>query len=160
MSIPADNLKKRINVILSLFLGLIILSQIGSCTPDLGDDAIPYTPFADIVIQLNLPTYSKWLSTDGGSLELPDGGVRGIIIYRLNSSTYIAFERNCSYHPNDACATVDIHSSRLYMTDACCQSNFRFPDGEPYGGIAWRPLRQYVTYLNGNALTITSDVAQ
>ena len=143
----------------SIFLGVIFIFHFSSCKPDLGDDQIPIVPFADITIQLNLPQYVK-LATDGGSLELYDGGVRGIILYRQNSSTYLAFEKNCSYHPNDACATVGVHSSTLYMFDACCGSTFRFPDGEPTGGIAWRPLRQYATYLSGSTLTITSDITQ
>ena len=85
------------------------------------------------------------------------GGVRGIIVYRTNSTSYNAFERNCSYHPNDACATVNVHNSGLYMTDPCCASTFDFLDGNPSGGIAWRPLRRYRTQLNGLTLSITDE---
>jgi hypothetical protein len=69
-----------------------------ACTPDMYDDPIPLVPFVDIVINLNLPEYIN-LRTDGGSKELSTGGVRGIIVYRVNASTYFAYERNCSYHP-------------------------------------------------------------
>jgi hypothetical protein len=155
MTIQAGR-RRFLQVILSIFLGVIVISQINSCTPDLGDDQIPIQPFADIVVQLNLPQYVK-LATNGGSMEI-SGGVRGIILYRQSSTSYIAFEKNCSYHPNDACATVEVHSSTLYMIDACCGSTFRFPDGEPNGGIAWRPLRRYLTLLTGNTLTVTSDI--
>src|SRR5690349_19331615 len=63
-----------------------------SCTPDLSDDPIPFVPFAAISINLNLPEYFI-LKTDGGSKAI-DGGVRGIILHRINATTYVAYEQN------------------------------------------------------------------
>jgi hypothetical protein len=128
-----------------------------SCNRDLGDDPIPIQPFIDIVINLGLPDYFG-LQTDGGYKSINTGGVRGIIIYRVNSTTYYAYERNCSFQPSGACATVDVHSSGLFMIDTCCNSSFGFTDGNPTGGPAWRPLLQYRTQLSGQTLTITDDV--
>lgn len=128
-----------------------------ACDPNLSDDPIPYIPFNDYVINLNLPEYIA-LRTDGGYKEVNSVGVRGVIIYRVNSTNYIAYERNCSFQPNEACATVNVHSSGLFMTDACCGSNFNFTDGNPTGGPAWRPLVRYRTQLSGSELTITSDI--
>lgn len=128
-----------------------------SCNSDLQDDAIPVTPFNDIQLNLSLPDYSALLST-GGYKAISTGGTRGIILYRINSSSVLAFERNCSYQPLNACATVDVHSSGLYMNDACCGSSFRWDDGTPTGGPAWRPLIQYATNFNGSQLTITDQV--
>jgi hypothetical protein len=135
---------------------LIFISIFPGCSPDLSDDPIPYQPFSDIVINLSLPTYNS-LKVDGG-FATTGGGIRGIIIYRLNSTTYLAYERNCSFHPNDACATVDIDVTGLYMIDPCCGSTFNFSSGAVIGGIAWRPLRQYNTSLDYNELTITDEV--
>lgn len=135
---------------------LILVSLLG-CTPDLSDDPIPIIPFADVVINLSLPEYLT-LQTNGGNKELSTGGVRGIIVYRVNASSYIAYERNCSYHPNEACATVNVHSSGLFMIDPCCNSNFSFTDGTPTGGPAWRPLQRYRTQLSGTTLTISDEI--
>lgn len=136
------------------FKGLLFILLLFACEPDLVDDPIPFLPFPNINIVV--PNYPA-LSTDGGNIKINDGGVRGIILYRKNASTYLAFERNCSYHPNDACATVDIHSSTLFMHDACCNSSFSF-EGDPTGGPAWRPLQQYKTSLSGSTVTITDQV--
>jgi len=122
---------------------------------DMSDDPVPYVPFDEVVINLNLPAYTS-IRTDGGYVYL-DGGVRGLIVYRQNATTYIAFERNCSFHPNEACATVEMHVSTLYMLDACCSSTFNLPAGEPTSGPAWRPLIQYRTSLKGTELTITDE---
>jgi hypothetical protein len=137
------------------FILLIVCVPLG-CQPDLSDDPIPYVPFTEIIINLSFPEFAS-LRTDGGYKEI-NGGVRGVIIYRVNATSYNAFERNCSYHPNDACATVNVHNSGLYMTDPCCASTFDFSDGNPSGGIAWRPLRRYRTQLNGLTLSITDEV--
>jgi hypothetical protein len=136
--------------------GLLVSLFLFSCSPDLVDDPIPFQPFPDITIILsNHPA----LATDGGFILINDGGVRGIILYRKNSTTYLAFERNCSFQPNDACATVDVHASTLFMQDACCGSSFNF-EGTPTGRPAWRPLQQYETTLSGSTLTITDTIIE
>jgi hypothetical protein len=137
----------------TVFYSLLILS---ACTPDVSDDAIPQVPFDDIVLELTLPANNA-LKTNGG-FKYVAGGVRGIIVYRISEGDYVAFERNCSYHPNDACATVNVDASGLFMIDPCCSSTFNFPDGEANGGPAIRELNQYAAVLNGTTLTITSTV--
>jgi hypothetical protein len=122
-----------------------------SCEPDLTDDPIQYVHFDDIVINLTLPAYVG-LASDGGHAYV-GGGAKGIIIYRASSSSYLVFERNCSFQPNDACATVD--AQVFDMKDSCCGSIFSYATGQPTSGPAWRPLNQYQTSLNGNMLTIT-----
>lgn len=137
---------------------LLLMFSLIKCTPDLSDAAIPYQPFSPIQINLNLPEYNS-LRTTGG-YKYVDGGIRGIILYHKSSAEYLAFERNCSYHPNDACATVEVHISTLYMIDPCCNSSFDFATGVPTGGVAWRPLRQYEVLLSGTELTITDTILQ
>ena len=129
------------------------------CTPDLSDDDIPWQPFDVININLNLPEFIR-LKMDGSYIYREDGGVRGIILYRKNASNYITYERNCSFQPNSACATVDVHVSTLYMLCSCCSSTFDLITGYPTGGQAWRPLRKYATSLNGSQLTITDQIVE
>jgi hypothetical protein len=150
------------NILWSLLIS--VLAGYSSCSPQLTDAAIPFQAFGEVHLNLNLPEYQS-LRTDGGwkYLDKVSGmtvGVRGIILYRLNATTYIAYERNCSFHPNDACATVEVHSSNLYMLDACCGSSFSLATGSPTGGAAWRPLRKYETLLTSSDLTITDEIVE
>ena len=142
------------------FLGRFLLAgfMMLACKSDLSDDAIPFVAFADLVINLSAPEFQP-LAVNGGYKDIGSIGVRGVFVYRRDAATYIAYERNCSYHPNEACATVNVHSSNLYMVDPCCNSTFSFTDGTPTGGIAWRPLRIYTTSLAGTQLTITDEIA-
>jgi hypothetical protein len=139
----------------SLFFLLAVVFLIISCTPELSDDPVPIVPFSPINVNLNLPEYQA-LNTTG--FVYINGGVRGIILHRLTSSSYVAYERNCTYQPNEACATVEMHSSNLYLFDPCCNSTFELSTGNPSGGPAWRPLRQYETILSGTELTITDEI--
>lgn len=142
-------------------VAFLLIIQASSCKPDLVDDPIPYFPFGSIYLNLNLPEYTR-LKSDGGSLEYDDNdaGVKGLIIYRENASTYHVYERNCSYRPNEACATVNVHVSTLFMEDPCCGSHFDFATGNPTSGVAWRPLRKYFSAVNGTDLTITDEILQ
>lgn len=156
MAISDKKPEKDFMIIRKVKSWFVLFLLIG-CQPDLSDDPIPYVPFTEIVINLSFPEFVS-LRTDGGFKEINTGGVRGIIVYRISETSYNAFERNCSFHPNDACATVNVHNSGLYLTDPCCGSTFNFSDGNPSGGIAWRPLRRYRTQVNSFTLSITDEI--
>lgn len=150
------NLKSKIQNLTSS-LALCVLLTFVACEPQLIDDPIPLVAFNDVVISLGLPEYIK-LRVDGGWYEIPRAGIRGIIVYRVNSTTFRAYEKNCSFHPNEAGATVNVDVSNLFLRDASCGSQFNFENGQPSGGPAWRPLRQYAVEFQTNTVTITDDV--
>ncbi len=147
------NIKRRLAIVI-----VAALPVLNGCEPELVDDPIPFLSFSPIVLNLNLPEYVK-LRSDGGSMVI-EGGIRGIILFRQSATTYQAYERNCSYQPNNACANVEIDLSALFMIDHCCSSTFDFVTGKPTGGPAWRPLQRYETILNGSELTITDTIAE
>ena len=138
-----------------LFSWIILLLVLAGCEPNEYDDPVPYAPFEDIVLNLNLPQYIG-LKTPGATLT-EGGGVRGIIIYCKQPNEYMAYERNCTYHPNEACATVNVDVSKLFLVDPCCGSTFDLATGAPTGGMAIRPLVQYRTTFDGLYLTITDE---
>jgi hypothetical protein len=135
---------------------LLLMICCGACSPDLSDDPIPLATFSPFTFNINLPQYQKLRSQ--GTVEINDIGVRGVIVHRINPTTYITYERNCSYQPIQACATVNIDVSNLFLTDPCCNSTFELATGNPTGGPAWRPLRKYETYLTGSDITITENI--
>jgi len=141
---------------LKKFFILTLLLTVG-CNRDLTDDPIPFVPFAPYTITLYLPEFQS-LAFDGGYKTIGSIGVRGVLLYRNTSTSYLAFEKNCSYHPNDAGATIDVHASKLFMTCSGCGSTFNFMDGMPSGGVAWRPLRRYRVELTTPTLMITNEI--
>ena len=139
-----------------MIIALAVLLML-SCSPDLTDDEIPPSHFPDIIIDLSLPSNIA-LASKGGYKEIDDGGVRGIIVYCEDIGIYHAYERNCSYTPNEACATVNVDISKLFLIDPCCSSSFDFTTGQPIGGPAWRPLRKYEATATGIELRITENI--
>lgn len=123
-----------------------------SCEPQIIEEPIPYVP-VDIEVNLSNPQFATLNSF--GYAYLNSEGVRGIIIHK-SGNRYRAFERNCSFNPYDACATVDVHPSGQYMVDTCCSSIFDWT-GQPIGGPAIFPLLEYFTILNGNFLRIYNE---
>jgi nitrite reductase/ring-hydroxylating ferredoxin subunit len=121
------------------------------------DEPIPFASFTDITVNLTFPEFSA-LRSDGGFVEI-DGGVRGIIVYRIDAGTFMAYERNCPYRATEACAQIDVDLSKIFLTDRCCGSNFNFADGFPTNGPASRPLRRYRTSVSGSTVTITDEIA-
>ena len=142
-------------VLRHLLTGLVLYCSV-SCQRDLFDQPIPEAFFPDIVIDLSFPEYVRLL-TDGGTFQINNKGVRGIILYRKSAGNFVAYEKNCSYRPSEACATVEVDPSNLFMIDFCCNSTFSLDEGLPTGGVAWRPLRRYKTTIQGYLLTISSE---
>ena len=120
------------------------------------DESIPFVTFSEITMNLTFPEY-RTLKSDGGFVEI-DGGVRGIIVYRVDATTYMAYERNCPYRASEACAQVEVDLSKIFLIDRCCGSTFNFADGYPMSGPASRPLRRYRTTLAGALLSISDEV--
>jgi hypothetical protein len=149
-------IKRVINV-------LIIIFSFGmsACEPDLVDEAI--IPGVFPTFTLNITSYPE-LMINGGAKDITNDpncngcGNRGIIVYRKNAATFVAFEATCSLQPSAVGSTVGIDQSQLFMIDVSCGSQFNF-EGDPVGGgLAWRPLLQYQTSISGTQLTISSTV--
>lgn len=145
----------------SLLIVLCFLLIITSCNSDNG--AQPRIPYAPVNLALDLTNQQyRALRFDNGVVALPvqgpagTGGVKGVLVVRQNASSYLAFERDCPYQPDNACARVGFDTSPApFLRDSCCGSQFSL-QGQVTGGPAPRALVQYSTSLSGNQLNITN----
>jgi hypothetical protein len=145
---------------LLLPIGFCVLLAAAACGSK--NDEQPLIPYAPVNISINLTNQEYVnLRSPNGAVTLPiqgpagAGGVKGVIVVRQGiGNSYLAFERNCPYQPYSACSTVSLdRSSRLFMRDSCCNSQFDL-QGQITGGPTSRPLRQYATSVQGNILSI------
>ena len=136
----------------------VLLFGLAACGSATTTQTIPSVAFST---QLNITNQQyQALRYDNGVVVLPSsgiagGGVKGLFVIRQNATTYMAFDRNCSYQPYDACSLVSLDRSRLFLKDTCCGSQFSL-QGQVTGGPANRALRSYATSLSGNLLTISN----
>jgi hypothetical protein len=128
----------------------VLLISLSGCERNALQEPIPFVP-VNLVIDLNNIS-SQALRFDRGFIYVEEG-VRGIIIYRVSQNQFRAFERNCTFQPNAACAKVEVDGSGLFMTDPCCKSVFDF-EGNPVAGPAAFPLFRYRTSLSGSLLSV------
>lgn len=137
---------------IKIFFVLVLLFALQTkCKKD--DQAVPNVP-VDITIDLNGIEYSA-LNAVGGYIYIT-GGARGILIYRKSIDEYMAYDRNCTYKPNDDCARVEVTSSGITALCSCCNSEFLITDGSVMTKPATLPLKQYQTYVSGNYLRIVN----
>src|SRR3954470_4965228 len=105
---------------LTTVISLVSLLCFFSCRKDT-NNTVPIVA-VDIYIYTSNPSFIN-LNPVGGWVYIT-GGVRGIIVYRKSSSEFIAYDRNCTYHSNDVCATVVVDNTNIIATDTCCHSKF------------------------------------
>ena len=134
-----------------LFFFLFLLG-LGACAEN---NVTPNVPDVLVNEQINLTNIQyNQLRQNNGFVYIA-GGVRGIVIIRTSATQYIALERNCSYDPQNTCATVEMDPSRFFLVDPCCNSQFDL-FGQVIRGPATYRLRQYATATSGNFLYITN----
>lgn len=135
--------------ILKLFIpASLILIMFTGCHDD---DYIPEVNF-NYYIDINSVQYNG-LKIPGNADYLNVAGFRGVIIHCNYTDEYVAFDRACPYHPEDANAIVEIDEN-LNATCPECGSQFSLYDGTVISGPASRPLKWYSTDLQGSILYV------
>ena len=132
-----------------LLLATVVLL---GCEGNVNVSPIPDVP---VNLEVNLNDIDNVALKQIGGFIYADGGVRGIILYRKSQNEYKAYDRNCTFQPEDICAQVSFHSSGFYLEDTCCDSVFD-TDGFPTGGPAEFPLKEYRVSQAGDILFITN----
>jgi nitrite reductase/ring-hydroxylating ferredoxin subunit len=135
-------------IVLIVFLGL---SGCGKENVNPNQGLIPRV-VVNFYIQPNTIDYippGSWRSFD-------EEGHRGILVYRLDQTTFLSYERTCPYDPQEECARVEVDLTTFTLVDSCCMSRFNMLDGTPVEGPSDRPLLQYFNDFDGNYLHIYS----
>ena len=83
-----------------------------------------------------------------------EGGVNGLIIFRLPENEFNVFDRMCPYEASTSCS-VEI-KDEMFAECPCCDSKFTLEFNSLLRGPANRPLHQYRTAVQGNMLYITN----
>jgi len=131
-----------------LIILLLLLIPLASCHKDKQTPVIPY-------VYVNIQLYPNTLDfIPVSGWVYVTGGYRGLIVYRMGSNEFMAYERTCPYDPEKDCARVQVESSGITAIDSCCGSRFVLTDGSPIKGPSGYPLQQYRTSYDGDLLRI------
>jgi hypothetical protein len=105
-------------------------------------------PSVPVNISLDATTELAKLGVGSAIICPKPGGYMGIILYRKDIYEYVAYERTCTYYPNDTSA-VDIDSTGVFAVCKHCGSKFiLLLNGDVNQSPARLPLKQYNTYFD------------
>lgn len=147
--------------LLTLFLILFFVSVITSSC-DENDELPVILGYTNIYIRPNSTEYLQ-LNTVGGWAYLNGSTLsRGILVYRVTTDEFMAYERTptykpdscCTYVPVEICAKVVVDESGIIVKDTCAGTRYLILDGSVVDGPARYALLQYRTSYDGDILHI------
>jgi nitrite reductase/ring-hydroxylating ferredoxin subunit len=124
-----------------LFISLLFSSSCKSENPY----TIPYVP-------VNFYVYPNGIDSDLGVSRFKyftQVGFRGIVVYRIGSDQFLAYDRACTFDTQNTKAIVAVDPSGLMAVCPVCGSKYLLTDGYPFQGPAKNPLLQYNTTYDG-----------
>jgi len=131
-----------------IFTSLLCTVLLSSCKKDNLNQqlGIPYVK-VDQYILLNSPS-SQGLNSVGGWLYL-NAGSRGIVVYHRAYDEYVAFDRHCTWKPEQSCGKLSLDTaSTVILNCACCESKFSLIDGSVLKGPAVYAMLPYQARLS------------
>ncbi len=136
-----------------LFIGWFFIIILDSCSKSSENQPndIPVTP-VNFSIDVTSTTYSE-LNTVSGSIYLT-GGYRGILVYRISTTDFVAFERACPYDWQKTDARIVRTASGLILDCPSCKSQFSILDGTPLSGPSKYPLKTFQTSFESPMLYV------
>jgi hypothetical protein len=118
---------------------------------------ITIDPNSTIYQPLNIETGWMYL----GEAQMVEPPSRGLIVYRLTTNEFMAFERTPPYKPDSCCTSTGKGCSKLvvdsyypFIMDTCTGSKYLILDGSVVSSPSNMPLGTYYTEYDGNLLYI------
>ncbi len=139
---------------------LFILSLCIACSSDDNGQRNPFLNELSFQYQANLslPQFDD-IRFPGGSVYVAEAGIRGIIIFNLNDTTFLAWEASCPNQTPNACSTME--ASGGLATCPCDGYQYSLGTGgaipDPETGEAGQyPLLNYSARLSGNSVVVSN----
>jgi hypothetical protein len=153
-------IKKRFLTVIFLmaFAALVITVSCGK------NDSPPIEiGYVNFQIYPNSTEYLPLNSVGGYAYVTENEPSRGIIIYRLSTDEFRAYERTPTYKPDSCCIYGDnytqctrliVDESAFFALDTCAGSKYLLIDGSIVEGPAAYPMVQYNTRYDGETLFV------
>jgi len=141
---------KKIFSLLTVFI--IVTACSGS------DDEIrnnPNLPNVRVDLQLNLD-FAEYndLAFPGNSFTTYNQGIRGVVIYNINSTQYAAFELSDPNHPPSSCSGMTVNG--VIATCDCEENQYNVITGELLEGDGQYAMKPYRVERSGRFLIVSN----
>ncbi|MBT8296403.1 MAG: hypothetical protein KJO51_08295 [Gramella sp.] len=137
--------------LLSIISLLILITACSGSDDNLRNN--PNLPDLNFRFQLNLnfPEYND-LQFPGNSYATYNYGVKGVVIYNINNSQYVAFELSDPNHPPSNCSAMTVNG--VIASCGCDENKYNIITGEPSEGDGQYIMKPYQVRRSGNILEI------
>ena len=123
------------------------------CSSNVDTNQLLPNVHVDQTVDLSLPQYVNLLVPGGWVDDIP-GGVNGIVLYRIRTNEYKAFDRAC---PQYNCGSKMTFDGSIKLKCSCHTSEFSILDGSPQtNGIIYSAREYRVSAISGSILRITN----
>ncbi|WP_300439667.1 hypothetical protein [Christiangramia sp.] len=102
-------------------------------------------------LDLSFPEYND-LQFPGNSFATYNQGVRGVVIYNLNNSQYVAFELSDPNHPPNSCSGMTVNG--VIATCGCEDNQYNVITGEIVEGEGRYTMKPYRVERFGNRIEV------
>jgi hypothetical protein len=118
-------------------------TQVGNCLPNIA---------MSVSTDLNNPSNINTQTPGGFTILI--GGEKGILLFNINGSTFVAFDLIC---PNKDCSSPMTFDNGLTLKCACDESEYSVHlGGSPQTNGSNCPAREYRVLKNGSSIRITN----
>lgn len=102
-------------------------------------------------INLNLPEYND-LQFPGNSFATYTQGIKGVVIYNINNSQFVAFELSDPNHPPSNCSAMTVNG--VIASCSCDSNEYNVITGQITEGDSQYTLKPYRVQRSGNVLEV------
>ncbi len=151
--------------ILILFVSVVLLGAV-SCNKGVVNPNVPVVSI-DITIDPNstlffdLNVAGGWTYLNGKPGVYIPPGSRGIIVYRMDMNTFLAYERTppnepdkCCNSETNICTALIVGDNYPFVVDTCNDNKYNILDGSLFEGEGSFPLIRYRADYDGVTLHI------
>lgn|SRR5690554_5889731 len=137
---------------------LIVVTVLFSCSKEderRNDNPYLTSPIINLQLNLNLPEYTP-LNYPGNFYIENNYGIRGIVIYNVDNSQYVAFELSDPNHvPND-CSRMEVEGIEATCPCDDDENAYNVITGQHLSQPDLYPMQRYRAERNGNVINITN----
>lgn len=139
---------KKLLLLIPLFISLL-----GCSSSDDNYRNNPNLPNVNFRFQLNLsfPEYND-LQFPGNSYATYNHGVKGVVIYNINNSQFVAFELSDPNHPPSSCSGMTVNG--VIASCGCDDNEYNVITGELSEGSGEYTMKPYRVQRSGNILEV------
>jgi nitrite reductase/ring-hydroxylating ferredoxin subunit len=142
---------------LKLYIFFLLFSAplfLNSCSKGINPEASTAIPNVSVHLSININSSPYTTLLKVGGVAYASGGYRGLLLYRRDANTIMAYDRTCSYNLSDANGIVD---SQTNGTGIClaCGSTYNLYNGNVNTGPSTIGIKSYATSFNSGLGTLT-----